>query len=72
MSDQILTITDYVVRFETRLFQILKSNKNLPRSKDKVTIRVTLNGNLTILSKGTKLLFKELTNIQYQKTRKVA
>jgi len=63
---------DYVVRFETRLFQILKSNKNLPRSKDKVTIRVTLDGNLTILSKGTKLLVKELTNMQYQKIRKVA
>jgi hypothetical protein len=28
---------DYVARFECRHFQILKSNRNLPRPKDKVT-----------------------------------
>ena len=63
---------DYVVRFETRLFQILKSNKSLPRPKDKVTLRVLLDGNLSILSKGIKLLVKELTNIHNSKIRRAA
>ena len=63
---------DYVIRFETRLFQILKSNKNLPRPKDKVTIRVLLDSNLSILFKGSNLLVKELTDIHNQKIQKVA
>jgi hypothetical protein len=33
---------DYVVRFECRHFQILRSNKNLPRPKGKVTVLVRL------------------------------
>jgi transposase len=53
---------DYVVRFEKKLFQILKTNKNLPRPKDKVTLRITLDGVLTIIWKETKLLVKEITN----------
>jgi hypothetical protein len=63
---------DYVVRFEKRLFQILKSNKNLPRPKDKVAVRITLDGKLTLLWKENKLLVKELTNIQNQKLQKAA
>jgi transposase len=63
---------NYVVRFETRLFQIRKSNKPLPKPKDKVTIRITLDGNLILLWKGTKLLVKELTNIKDQEIRKAA
>jgi hypothetical protein len=63
---------NYVIRFETRLFQILKTKKPLPRPKDKVTIRVHLDGNLTVLWKGTKLLVKELTNIQDHKNQKAA
>jgi hypothetical protein len=63
---------DYVIRFETRLFQILKSNKALPRPRDKVTIRVALDGNLTVLWKDTKLLVKELTNTQGPKNQKAA
>jgi hypothetical protein len=63
---------DYVVRFEKRLFQILKGNKVLPRPKDKVVVRVLLDGSLSIIWKGNKLLVKELTNIQGQKLRDVA
>ncbi|MDR2923959.1 MAG: hypothetical protein LBU85_11550 [Treponema sp.] len=55
---------DYVVRFETRLFQILNTGKQLPRPKDKVTIRIDLDRELSIYWKGTKLLVKELTNTQ--------
>ena len=63
---------NYVVRFETRLFQILKSNKALPRPKDKVVVQVPLDGSLLIIWKGTKLLVKELTNKQDQKIQGVA
>jgi transposase len=63
---------NYVIRFETRLLQILKTKKPIPRPKDKVTIRITIDGNLIILWKDTKLLVKELTNTQDQKTQKAA
>jgi hypothetical protein len=63
---------NYVIRFETRLFQILKTKKPLPRPKDKVLVRVRLDGSISILWKETKLLVKELTNIQDQKIQKVA
>ena len=64
--------SDYVVRFEKRLFQILKSNKVLPRPKSKVLVRVLLDGALHIIWKDANLLVKELTNTQDQKIRKVA
>jgi hypothetical protein len=35
---------DYVVRFECRLFQILKAGKVLPRTGDKVVVRIRLDG----------------------------
>jgi transposase len=63
---------DYVVRFEKKLFQIQKTNKILPRPKDKVTLRIALDGTLAIIWKETRLLVKELTNIQGQKNQDVA
>jgi hypothetical protein len=63
---------NFVVRFETRLFQILKTNKALPRTGDKVTIRVAPDGNLTVLWKDTELPVKELTNTQGPKNQKAA
>ncbi|MCL2043116.1 MAG: ISNCY family transposase [Treponema sp.] len=62
----------YVIRFENRLFQILKSKKPLPRPKDKVTIRISLDGKLIILWHRNKLLVKEITNIQDLETQKAA
>jgi transposase len=64
--------SDYVIRFETRLFQILKTKKPLPRPKDRVTIRITLDEKLTVLWKESKLLVKELTNMQDQISQKAA
>jgi hypothetical protein len=55
---------DYVVRFEKKLFQIQKTNKSLPRPKDKVTLRIGLDGTLTVIWKETKLLVKELIKTQ--------
>jgi hypothetical protein len=63
---------NYAVRFETRLFQILKTKKPLPRPKGKVAIRIYLDGNLTVFWKETKLLVKELTSIQNHKNQKAA
>ena len=63
---------DYVIRFEKRLFQILKTNKPLPRPKDKVHIRILLDGTLSIIWKETILLVKELANTQGQKTQDAA
>jgi len=63
---------DYVVRFEKRLFQIQKTNKSLPRPKDKVLVRIQLDGSLSIMWKETKLLIKELTNIKDQINQKAA
>ena len=63
---------NYVIRFEKRLFQILKTKKPLPKPKDKVTVRITLEGKLSILWKNNKLLVKELINIQSQETQKTA
>ena len=63
---------DYVVRFENRLLQILKSNTSLPRAKDKVLVRVELDGSLSIIWKETHLLVKELTHTQGQKAKDVA
>jgi hypothetical protein len=53
---------DYVVRFECRMFQILKVNKVLPRPKDKVIVRIRLDEGLSILWKGKTLLVKEIPN----------
>jgi hypothetical protein len=63
---------NYVIRFETRLFQILdtgrtKGSQPLPRPKEKVTVRIALDGKLTVIYKENKLLVKELTNIILQK-----
>jgi RNase P/RNase MRP subunit p29 len=53
---------DYVVRFECRLFQILKANKVLPRPKDKVVARIELDEGLSILWKGKILLVRKIPN----------
>jgi len=63
---------NYVIRFENRLFQILKTKKPLPKPKDKVLVRVRLDGSVSMLWKENKLLVKELTNIQDHKIQKAA
>ena len=55
---------NYVIRFKKRLFQILKTKNPLPRPKDKVLVRIRLNGSIYMIWKDTKLLVKELTNTQ--------
>jgi len=40
---------NYIIRFETRLFQIIDTNKTLPRTKDKALVRVKLGRSIQIL-----------------------
>jgi hypothetical protein len=55
------TVTnDYVVRFECRLFQITRKNKELAKPKDKVMVRIKLDRSICIVWKGKNLLVKEL------------
>ncbi|MDR2660181.1 MAG: hypothetical protein LBC27_09400, partial [Spirochaetaceae bacterium] len=50
----------YVVRFECRLFQILKANTRLPRTGEKVIVRVRPGRSLSILREEKTLLVEEL------------
>jgi transposase len=72
MEYQRTVANNYVIRFENRLFQILEPNKILPRPKDKVTVRVGLDGTVSIIWKEKELLVKELTHTHDQKIRDVA
>jgi hypothetical protein len=62
---------DYVVRFENRLFQILKANNILPRTKDKVLVRVRLDGTLSIIWKDKKLFVKEIANTKNDEPERI-
>ena len=47
MEYERVVANNYVIRFETRLFQILKTKKPLPRPKDKVLVRIRLDGSIS-------------------------
>jgi hypothetical protein len=51
---------DYVVRFETRLFQILKENRDRPQPKNQVVLHKKLDGAIVILWKNKPLKIKEI------------
>ena len=51
---------DFIVRFQTRLFQILETNKPLPRTEDKVLVRVKLDSSVHIIWKDKPLQVKEI------------
>ena len=57
---------DFVIRHECRYYQILKENQSLPRPKDKVTVRIYLDGAVNIFLQGKKLLVKELDKQEYK------
>ena len=54
---------DYIIRFQTRLFQILKANKPLPRTEDKVLIRIRLDNSIHIFWKDKPLQVKEIPSM---------
>ena len=51
---------DYVARFETRRFQILNTNKERPRAKDRVVMYKKLDGEIKILRKNKPLKIREI------------
>ena len=51
---------DFVIRFQARLFQILKTNKPLPRTEDKVLVRIRLDNSIHIIWKDKPLKVKEI------------
>jgi transposase len=51
---------DYIIRFQARLFQILKANKPLPRTEDKVLVRIKLDNSIHFIWKDKPLLTKEI------------
>jgi transposase len=51
---------DFIVRFQTRLFQILETNKPLPRTEDNVIVRIKLNNSIQIIWKNKILQVKEI------------
>jgi hypothetical protein len=51
---------DYIIRFQSRLFQVLETNKPLPRTEDKVLVRIRLDNSVHIVWKDKPLLVKEI------------
>jgi transposase len=51
---------DWTVRYENQHYQILKSNRPLPRPRDKVVMRRRLDGSLSMLHQGKPLEFRRL------------
>ena len=51
---------DYVIRYENRLFQITKTNKDLPRPKNSIILREHLDGTIKLVFNNTELNFIEL------------
>jgi transposase len=54
---------DYIIRFQNQLFQVLETNKPLPRTGDKVIVRIKLDNSVHILWKDKSLLVKEIPTI---------
>jgi len=54
---------DFIIRFQTRLFQIQKAGKRLPRAGDKVLVCVRLDGSVHIFWKDRPLSVKEIPSM---------
>jgi hypothetical protein len=51
---------DYVIKYENRLFQITKTNKDLPRPKNGIILRELLDGTIKLIFNNKELKFIEL------------
>jgi len=52
---------DWTIRFENRHYQVLEANRPLPRPKNKVLVRVRLDGRLHLLYQGHALAYQTLS-----------
>jgi hypothetical protein len=60
---------DWCIRHENRYYQILKENTPLPKPKDKILVRIHLDGNTQLLYGEKLLAFRSLTPKQLQRQR---
>ncbi len=52
---------DWTVRYQNRHYQILRENKPLPKPKDKVLVRLRLDGTLHLVYRGKPLAYRTIT-----------
>ena len=57
--NRILT-NDWTIRFEGKMLQVLKDNRPLPRSGEKILVRVHLDGQMDLVYKDVSLKYKEI------------
>jgi len=50
---------DFIISYESRIFQIAKEQKLIPRPKEKITVRELLDGTIDLLWQNTSLAFVE-------------
>ena len=58
---------DYVIRYENRLFQITKTNKDLPKPKNSIILRELLDGTIKLIFNNKELNFIELDKKSLEK-----
>ncbi len=60
---------DWTVQYNNRIFQIIKDNKKLPRSGDKITVAQWLDSTIHLIYKNEELKYEEL---KFKPTKKQA
>jgi len=62
---------DWVVRYDSRFFQILPQS-NLPPSKKKVTVQKYLDGSIHIIYRGREVIFSEIKELPRKQTKVIS
>lgn len=58
---------DWTVRHKNRHYQILKENRSLPKPKDKVVVRVRLDGSVHLIDKDRPLEYRLLSQVELKR-----
>src|SRR5690606_14432041 len=58
---------DWTIRFQNAYYQILETNRPLPRHKDKICVRTRLDGTVLLLANDRPLDYKKLSPRQVQR-----
>ena len=53
---------DWTIRYQNRIYQVLKDNRLLPRPRAKVVVRTLLDGQIQLLYRDKKLKFEPITS----------
>jgi transposase len=62
---------DWTIRYNNRLYQIVKENRPRPRPKEKVLVRVLLDASMQILYRGKKLKYEHVAKPPPRNAEKV-